>query len=174
MASLGQNFDATTIEPNAPRDILPPGKYLAQIIKSEMKDSKSGGQYLSLEFEVMDGPHARAHLWDILNLVNANAIAQDIAHRTLSSICHATGQMQVSDSEQLHFKPMVVDVKVKPSEGQYGPKNQIGGYEAGGGSRATASAHPAQKPAYQAPAQQRAAPPAAAAATPPWRRNAAA
>ena len=47
MASLGQTFDASTVEPNSGFDVLPPGKYLAQITSSEMRATKDGqGQYL--------------------------------------------------------------------------------------------------------------------------------
>ena len=166
MADLGQVFDANNVEPSAPRELLPPGKYLAQIIKSEMKTTTKGGQALNLEFEIIDGPHARKHLWDMLNLVNANETAQNIAHKTLSAICHGTGQMQVSDSEQLHFKPLMVDVKIKPGEGQYPAKNVIGGYESAG------NAKPVMQSVPTASAPRPVAATSSNAPQPAWRRTA--
>ena len=116
MAVLTSAFDANAVEPNAPRDILPPGDYLAQIVRSDMKETKNGsGQYLEIELAVLDGVHAERRLFDRLNLVNSNQQAADIANRTLSSICRATGVMMLTDSEQLHFRPMQVSVAVRPS-----------------------------------------------------------
>lgn len=169
MASLGTTFDAHTVEPNAPRDILPPGDYLLQIIRSEMKATKNrSGHYLELEMDVLDGVAAGRKLWDRLNLVNQNQQAADIANRTLSAICHATGQMTVSDSEQLHFKPMIAKVAVRPAGPdktgtQRDAQNEIKGYSAPN------SARPATAPrATPAPAGAAAAPKQA-----PWRRTAA-
>ena len=166
MADIG-NFDASAVEPAAPRDILPAGKYIAHIVKSEMSKTSKGGQMLELELEVIDGQFARRHFWDRLNLVNSNPQAVEIAQRTLSAICHAVGVIKVSDSEQLHFKPMLVTVKVKPAEEKYPAKNEVGGYEPANGAKAAAYTPPA---ASGAPAAQVA---TGGAKTAPWKRNAA-
>ena len=86
--------------------------------------------------------------------MNPNSQAQEIAQRALSAICHATGQMQVTDSEQLHNKLMKVTVKVRPAKGEYAASNEIRGYAASGG-----AARPSSQPAAKASA--------------PWKRNAA-
>jgi hypothetical protein len=49
----------------------------------------------------------------------------EIAQRTLSAICHATGKMHVSDSEELHMIPMTIQVKIKPPKNGYGESNAI-------------------------------------------------
>ncbi len=64
-------------------------------------------------------------LFDRLNLVNANAQTVEIAQRTLSAICHATGRLQVQDSEDLHLIPMLADVTVKPPKNGYGESNKL-------------------------------------------------
>jgi hypothetical protein len=174
MAFLGGTFDATNVEPSAPIEILPPGKYPVQIVKSEMKDTKSGtGQLLAIEMEIIDGPAKGRKLWENLNLVNPNPQAQEIAQRTLSAICHAVGRLQVSDSEELHFKPMIASVEVEPE----GPdrngiirkaKNIIKGYTANGVNIAPAF-QPQQRTVNNPPPQAAARP---ATASPPWRRPA--
>ena len=64
-----------------------------------MRPTKDGGgQYLWLELDVLEGPLAGRKLFDRLNLVNASAQTVEIAQRTLSAICHATGRLQVQDS----------------------------------------------------------------------------
>lgn len=125
MAIFAQTFDANSVEPSN-FDVYPAGKYLSQIVSSEMRPTKDGrGQYLFLELDILEGPFAGRKLFDRLNLVNDNPDTVDIATRTLSSICRATGQMQVKDSEQLHLIPLIADVRVRPPKGQYGESNSI-------------------------------------------------
>lgn len=172
MANLGMTFDATQVEPSAGFEVIPAGKYHVQIVNSEMRPTKAGnGEMLWLEMTIIDGPHANKRLFDRLNLVNPNQQAVEIAQRTLSAICHATGQMSVSDSEQLHHRSMIANVKVRPA----GPdksgthreaQNEIGGYEPMSGHRPVAQSG-APAPAVVAAA-------ATKSATPPWRRNSAA
>jgi len=170
MANLGGTFDANTVEPTTPFEILPAGKYVAQIVQSEMRDTKSGtGQMLWLELEIVDGEFSGRRVFDRLNLVNHNAKAQEIAHRTLSAICRATGQMTVSDSEQLHMKPMQVTVKVRPATAEYQAQNEVGGYEATAARAAPRPVTGAVGAAPKAAPVQTAKP---AASVPPWRRTA--
>ena len=126
MASFGHTFDASTVEPSTPFDVLPPAKYLVQVVASEMRPTKDGlGQYLLLELDVLEGQYAGRKLFDRLNLVNANPDAVQMAQRSLSALCRAAGKMQVSNSEQLHLTPIRVEVKVRPPKGQYGESNSI-------------------------------------------------
>ena len=170
MARLGETFDATTVEPNKPMEALPPGRYVVQIVGSEMRPTKDGmGRLLWLELDVLEGEHAGRKLFDRLNLINANPTTVEIAQRTLSAICHATGLMQVDDSEQLHLIPLIADVKVQP------PKN---GYDASNTLRYLSLDSGQQQPAAIAPktrhvAGHAAAAPASAAksGTAPWRRS---
>jgi len=180
MAQLHYEFDANTVEPNAPREIIPAGDYIAQIVKSEFVSTKSGnGKQLVLELEVLDGEHRGRRVWDRLNLDNPNAQTVEIAQRTLSAICHATGVLRVSDTEVLHFKPMVVKVTVKPKgldkQGiEREASNEVKGYSpaTGAGSAPRPQAQQS-RPQQSAPQQSRPAP-TAQPVTPPWRRGAAA
>ena len=126
MASVGHTFDASSVEPSTGYDVLPPGKYLAQVVASEMRATKDGhGQYLYMEVDILEGQYAGRKLFDRLNLVNANPDAVQIAQRTLSSICRAVGKLQVSNSEQFHLIPLIADVRVRPPKGMYGESNSI-------------------------------------------------
>jgi Protein of unknown function (DUF669) len=169
MANLGTTFDATNIEPAKPLDVLPPGKYPAQIVNSEMRVTKDGmGQYLWLELDVLDGPCRGRKLFDRLNLVNANPQTVEIAQRTLSAICHATGRMQVQDSEELHLIPLIADVQVQPPKNGYGESNKVRYLPL---DRAAKPATP--QPARITPAPPaRPAAPAAASTSAPWKRQA--
>ena len=126
MARLGTSFDATGVEPLTPLEVLPAGRYAVQIVASEMRVTRNGdGQFLWLMLDILDGPYQGRKLFDQLNLVNQNATTVEMAQRTLSSICHATGQLQVTDSDQLHLVPMTVSVTVEPPKNGYGEKNRL-------------------------------------------------
>lgn len=126
MARLNDAFDATGIDPAVAYEILPAGKYRAQIVESEMRLTRNGmGQYLWLMLDILEGPHQGRKVFDQLNLVNSNPTTVEIAQRTLSAICHATGKMQVNDSEELHLIPMTIQVTVKPPRDGYAEKNAI-------------------------------------------------
>lgn len=175
MASLGQTFDASAVEPNSGFDILPPGKYLAQIVSSEMRATKDGqGQYLYLEVHVLEGHYAGRKLFDRLNLINANPEAVRIAQQTLSAICRAVGKLQVSNSEQLHLIPLIADVRVRPAKGIYGESNSLR-YLARSGTPTAPPKAPAfaqSAPAPMAPMAPMAPPQTPAANGLPWKRQA--
>lgn len=169
-------FDATQVEPQESFDPIPAGEYNVLIEDSEMKPTKSGnGEYLQITFSVLDGQYNGRKIWDRLNLLNPNQTAVDIANRTLSAICHATGVMNLTDSVQLHGKTLRVKVAVSQREG-YDPSNEIKAYKAIGQGSATAPAHaPAPAPQQQTIAPPAAQPaPSAGSDVPPWKRGQAA
>ena len=126
MARFDTSFDATSVEPTTAYELLPAGKYRAQIVESEMRVTKNGmGQFLWLMLDILEGEHKGRKIFDQLNLVNPNPTTVEIAQRTLSAICHATGRMHVSDSEELHLIPMTIQVKIRPPKNGYGESNAI-------------------------------------------------
>ena len=149
------NFDATTVEPNASFDPLPAGWYNANITNSEMKPTKDGsGAYIQLELTILDGEYANRKVFDLLNVQNNSKVAQEIAYATLSSICHATGVIQVQDTSQLHGIPMEVKLSVRAATENYEASNAVKGYRAssqgaGGMSQAPQMGAPAQQPPAQ-------------------------
>jgi hypothetical protein len=151
MASLG-HFDASTVAPAQVLNAIPAGEYPAMVIDSQMKITKDGtGQYLELVLEIQEGLFKGRRLWDRLNLQNRSSQTVEIAQRQLSALCHAIGVMQVNDSEQLHHKPCVVKVSVRPPEANREPTNEVKGYKA-------LAAPLGQQPAFVAPVRQAAAP----------------
>ena len=58
------DFDASTVEPSQPFEVIPAGKYIFQVVNSEMRPTKSGdGQYLWLEMAVLEGEFANRRLF---------------------------------------------------------------------------------------------------------------
>jgi hypothetical protein len=161
MANIG-HFDATNIAPREDFSPIPTGEYPALIIDSDLKPTKSNnGHYLELTCEVSAGEYKGRRVWARLNLDNPNPKAVEIAQRELSAICHATGVMKVTDSAQLHNKPLVIRVEyVEAGGNRNSPTNEIKAWKA---------------PEAGAVVQQRAAAPAATTtgAAPPWAQRAA-
>ena len=152
------NFDASGIDTTSQFDAIPAGDYEAMVTDSIMKSTKDGtGQYLELTIEIQSGQFQGRRLWDRLNLANRNPKAVEIAQKQLAQLCHATGVLQVQDSQQLHNRPIVAKVAVR-NDPERGPSNEIKGYKAQGTMQGAAAS-------FQAP---RAAAPAAAAAPLPW------
>lgn len=164
MALLPNTFNTGEGEKLGSFTAIPAGSYLAQIVKSELKDTKNrDGKYLQLVFQIVDGPYVNRQLFARLNLINSNPQTVEIATKTLNTIADdCCGVKSLQDSEQLHGIPMYINVIVKPAEGQYPEQNDIKGYSpyiADGPAPVTAAAAtaPAFKPAG-----------APAAKTPPW------
>lgn len=185
MAQL--NFDARSVAPNEAFEPIPAGWYNAKIVESEMKATANGqGAYLALTIQIVDGQYVNRKVFDRLNLQNQNAVAQEIAYKTLSAICHATGVIQVQDSSQLHGIPMQVKVALRAAgpgnDGKhYEASNEVKGYKPVENRQAAPAfappappqyAPPPAPPAYAPPQYSPpAAPPAApapAGGVPPW------
>lgn len=176
MAQLDQAFDATSVEPNQPFEVIPAGKYQAQIVASDLKPTSNGaGQYIWLELDILDGEYQGRKIWDRLNVINPNPQAVEIAQRALSALCHACGVMAFTDTEELHWKPVLVTVRVRPPKGDYAASNEIRGYSPIDGSLPAASAMPntsPNQPALAASALPIAQPVARSSSSPPWRKRA--
>ena len=155
------DFNAEEVEPNAAPEALPAGDYVAQVVGSEIKPTASGsGEYLKLEIEILTPGFSGRRVFDQLNIRNESAEAERIGRAQLSALCHAVGVLRISDSQQLHGKPFVVNLVIK-EDSQYGKQNKVKGYKAATATPQAAPLHPA------------ASPPAAGrpAAVPPWQRQ---
>lgn len=126
MAQFDTAFDASSVDPATAYEVLHAGRYQVQIVESDLRVTKDGtGQYLWLMMDILEGEYQGRKVFDQLNLVNRSAQTVEIAQRTLSAICHATGKMQVSDSEELHLIAMTITVTVEPPKNGYGERNRI-------------------------------------------------
>ncbi|MCQ4165107.1 DUF669 domain-containing protein [Tahibacter harae] len=115
MANIGF-FDPSTVPPQQDFTPIPAGEYVAQIVDSEMKATKTNnGQYLNLTYSVLDGPYKGRLLWTRLNLDNPSAQTVQIAQQQLAAILHAVGLGPINDSAQLHHKPHLIRVEFVPA-----------------------------------------------------------
>lgn len=161
MALIG-HFNAAEVAPQQDYTPVPTGEYIAQIIDSDMKPTKRGdGQYLELTYEILDGEQKGRRVWVRLNLDNPNGKAVEIAQRQLSSICHAVDTLNVTDSQQLHYKPHVIRVEYVKADGikTQNDTNEVKAWKKIEGQLPASASAP---PAPAAPA---------ASAAPPWARK---
>jgi len=112
------------------RSALPAGKVLAHIVKSEMKATKKkNGHYLNVHFKVIEPEGLAGRMFFTnLNLDNPNPVAVEIATKELNSICQACGKQGVTDSEEVHQIPMVVDLGIEAATAQFPESNNIKSY----------------------------------------------
>lgn len=154
------NFDSTTIQPIGDFSPLPIGDYLVTITSSEKKktnpkDGKVQSEYINLTLTVQDGEHKGRKLFHGLHIDNPSVEAAEIAKRTLSAICAITGVPRPKMTEELHDKPFMVKVAIRPASGAYQPTNEIKAWKYADGSsikQKSTNSVPAGAPTGAAPA----------------------
>lgn len=150
MADLGYNFDPEAVPPSdSDFDVIPAGQYDAQITESDVVSTKSGsGRMLKLTWEILSGPFANRKVWQNVNIENQSEKAQEIGQRELARICEATGAGAIRDSQDLHFKPCTILVRVE-SQPNYGDTNvvkKVRPYQGAGSAPQQAARPPATQP----------------------------
>lgn len=184
MAAL--NFNANNVAPSSGFEIIPAGTTVElHATEAEVKPAKSGnGDKLDLTFEVLQPEEYKGRkIWESLNIAHNNPVAQKIGQERLSALCHATGYLEVSDTEELLWKPFVATLDVETYEkrgGGTGEKNVVKKYHSAEAEVAPPAekAAPAAAPAREPMVAQRAAPATSATKPPsagpavPWKRSA--
>lgn len=129
-------FDSSGIDPTNPFEPIPAGRYQAVLVRSEFKVTRNfDGKYLELEFDIDGNVHpdyAGRKVWDRLNLENKNPKAVQMAQRKLSALSNAIGVPKWTNTDELHGRPVSIDVKVRPADEKYDASNDIRWYYAPG------------------------------------------
>lgn len=168
MADLGFDFDpASAPADDRNFDPLPSGQYEAEIVASEVRDTKSGnGRLLALTWKIVAGAYENRQIWQNINIMHDNAQAQEIGQKQLRGVCDALGVAAVRDTEDLHFKPAVLVVGVQKNDAT---RNEVKQVKPLGGAPAPAQQQrPPASRQQQAASQQRQA--TAGGGSAPWRR----
>lgn len=120
--------------------VLPAGWYPAEIVKSELKDTKlKDGKYIALKFRItedveIDGEEVKSEgrfVFTNLNIINKNETAVRIAQSDLKAICESIGfEGELEDTVDLHDQDMMIKLTVKPETSEWPAKNEIKGYKA--------------------------------------------
>lgn len=126
MAEL--NFNAQGQAQLEERSLHPAGWYVMAITATDLKPTKKGdGRYIAVEYTIVAPAWAVGKkFFDNVNIQNPNPVATEIGQKTLSSMCHATGVLNVQNTEQLHNIPIGVKLSVK------GEDNNVRGFKTAG------------------------------------------
>lgn len=126
------NFNANEVEPQTTLGPIPAGTYDVAIVEATQRENSGNeGSHLATVLEVQDGEYKGRKLFHNINLWNESAKSREFAEGTLSAICHATGVMQLEDTDQLVGIPMRAEVRLgKSKDARFGEVNSIAGYAA--------------------------------------------
>ena len=99
---------------------IPDGKYNVVVAKADVKESKSGGHYLNVGYQITDGDFKGRMIFDIVNIAHSNPEVVRIGMERLATIAWATGHEKdsVDDTDDLiNKKPFSISVKNEESNG---------------------------------------------------------
>jgi hypothetical protein len=155
MAKLNQTYNINDLpddESSGDFMSLPAGDYHVRITQADIQPTRAGdGQLIKLRLDVLGPTYQGRVLFKHINIQNRNADAERIGRKELRSIMTALGLTQLTDTDQLINRQMLVKVKViKSKNPEYGDangnENTVSGYGAITGSVVPAPAFAAPKP----------------------------
>ena len=123
-----QGFDCNSVDPTD--DFLKPGDYTVQIIESEVRPNRAqSGHYLALVMQIVqEDKNKDRKIYDYINIQNPNAIAEQMAARSLSALGRSTNIWKIEDPRQL-LGQVVIAVVTKNDSGNnvrtYKPAGQM-------------------------------------------------
>ena len=127
MAYLGATFNANDHKAWGQKDsvrVIPDGRYLAQIVASDVVDTKSGnGQRLIWTVDLLDGQFAGHRIYDSINTHNPSVKTVEVGRSRLSMVALSLGIATLDDSSDLHGIPFWAHVSTKDE------RNEITYYE---------------------------------------------
>jgi hypothetical protein len=123
---LEKPFDTDTEEGS--RQLIPAGKYTAQITDAIVKPYTSGrGSGVNFTWSIAEGEYEKRLVFQLLTIEHDNADAQRIGRGGFKDVCSSCGVTgQVTDLGVLLYKPCRITVGIRADkDGQYPDKNTI-------------------------------------------------
>ena len=105
-------------------DVFPDGKYPLACVKSEMKTSQAGNEYLALQCRAFNKAGDWQNVFVNLNLGHPKANVKQMATKTLNSICVSAAIDELSSPDDLVGATFFGHLRVRKSE-EYGDKNEL-------------------------------------------------
>jgi hypothetical protein len=129
MSTMLENaFDADREEGTPPIELLPPGKYWAEISSATVGPTKNArGQAVNLKWTVTEGYYEKRVLFQSILIQHDSVDAQRFGRQKFKDVCAACGVTgSVTDLEVLLFKACTIYVGIeKDKAGQFPDKNKI-------------------------------------------------
>lgn len=131
------NFSSEGVERNNSYEPIPNGDYPVIISESIFKHpkgpygeaDKSKPTYLELKVQIIDGEFKGRTVFDRLHLNNPSDTTRKIAKGTMAGILDSLGMTAINDSSELHNRPMMAKIVVKPASGEWSAGNEVKGYK---------------------------------------------
>jgi hypothetical protein len=121
-------FDVENEEGTPPRELLPAGKYKAQIVTATVGPTKNGkGQAVSLTWSIAEGEFENRLVFQNILIQHESPDAQRFGRQKFKDVCSSCGiTVPVTDLDVLLYKPCMISVVVRrDKDGQYADKNEI-------------------------------------------------
>lgn len=162
MASIAGSYDPDA-KPGASYTPLPLADYEMEIVESSYDANKDGdGMVLALKAQITSGEFEGRPYMIWMDLENDDEDKQNRGQRDFAGLRRATGVLNPSDTEELHFKPFKVTIGTYVQKTTGETKNTIKKYHFGADDGAANDNAP--------PARQAAKPAEPAKKSTPWRK----
>jgi hypothetical protein len=113
MASIAFSFNPDA-EPSSGYRPLPEGDYVLEMVESDYLPTIDGlGMILKTKCQVVGGDFDLRPYYINYVLEHADEARQKIGQRDFAGLRRATGVLELSDSEEIHFKTFSVKIGVK-------------------------------------------------------------
>jgi hypothetical protein len=126
--TLNEAFDPSKEEGTPARELLPVGKYKAEVVNAHIAGTKNGkGQMLNLQYSITEGEYMARLVFDHIIVQHESVDAQRFGRQKVKDLCVATGITDaVTDVGVFLYKPVVITLGIeKDRTGQYPDKNKI-------------------------------------------------
>lgn len=120
-------------------DALPSGFYDATIANAEIKDSKSGGKYINVRYDITGPSHGGRVVFGMITIANSNPKAEEIGRQQLGELIRAIGLDKLSDTDQLIGGTLAIKLTVESSE-KFGEQNRVAGFRPSASNKPSTSA----------------------------------
>lgn len=112
-----------------PAPLVPDGWYLAQIVSSAIKDTRSGnGKVLTITFSLLGKDDPKQLVCGRFNVENPSENAMDYAMQKLSMLSESVGKPMWNNTRELHGIPLGIMVSSEPRRGVFPARNNVDAY----------------------------------------------
>jgi hypothetical protein len=118
-------FDFNLDEIEAANSVVPKGTYLVQVEKAELSDTKSGGQMIKVQFNIVGEVQNGRKLFEQYNIANENPVAVQIGLWKIKGLVVASGANLSKFQSPDQLIGLECLAAVKEVSDDYGDKNEI-------------------------------------------------
>lgn len=125
MAKLSKRYTTDGHEPSTPDYApLPVGWYRVRITDATLKESRSGGEYMNVRYDVSGGDHDGRVVFGMITTQHRNSKAVEIGEQQILDLAAACGIVELDDTDQLVGHEIDVRLKIERSD-EYGDRNRV-------------------------------------------------